>query len=117
MIVLVAQDLRGTRGMLGFPAPRPVEISAPYMRSGVLWEDFRKGWGQDNPDLLIWRAPSLLMNPTLTPERLERERRLDPGRFTREYEAEASEDFEAFLPSAWVDAAVIPGTTHSSSVS
>jgi hypothetical protein len=49
------------------------------------------------------------MNPTLTPERLERERRLDPQRFAREYEAEFSEDVDTFLPAAWVEAAIARG--------
>ncbi len=59
--------------------------------------------------VLGWRAPSLLMNPALRAERLERERRLDPDRFAREYEAEFAEDLEAFLPSAWIEEAAVPG--------
>ncbi len=97
------------RGMVSFPAPRLVKISTPYMKSGVLWDDFRRAWAQDNPDVLIWRAPSVLMNPSLKAERLERERRLDPERYLREYEAEFLDDLEAFLPGAWVDGVVIPG--------
>lgn len=97
------------RGMVSFPAPRLLKITTPYMKSGVVWDDFRKGWGADNGDLLIWRASSLLMNPSLKPERLERERRLDPDRYAREYEGEFAEDLEAFLPSAWVDDAVVRG--------
>jgi len=60
------------------------------------------------PDLLVRRAPSALMNPSLKAERLEREQRLDPSRFAREYEAEFAEDLEA-LPGAWVDAAIVLG--------
>jgi hypothetical protein len=97
------------RGMLSFPAPRLVKISTPYMRSGVLYEDFKRAWALPDPDLLVWRAPSLVMNPSLRPERLERERRLDPSRFAREYEAEFAEDLEAFLPGAWVDGAIVRG--------
>jgi len=97
------------RGMLNFPSTRLVKISTPYMKSGVLYDDFKKAFGQDNPDLLVWRASSLLMNPSLKAERVERERRVDPDRFAREYLGEFAEDLEAFLPSAWVDAAIVPG--------
>jgi hypothetical protein len=97
------------RGMLSFPAPRLVKVSTPYLRGGVLYEDFKRAWAQDDPDLLVWRATSLLMNPSLKAERLERERRLDPSRFAREYEAAFVEDLEAFLPSQWVDDAVVRG--------
>jgi hypothetical protein len=79
------------------------------MKGGVLYEDFTRSFGQDDPDLLVWRAFSLLKNPALRAERVERERRLDPSRFAREYEAEFTADLEAFLPSAWVDQAVMVG--------
>lgn len=97
------------RGMLGFPSPRLVKISTPYMKNGVLYEDFKRYFGQDSPDVLVWRAPSMLMNSSLRSERLDRERRLDAERFAREYEAEFAEDLESFLPGAWIDAAVVPG--------
>jgi hypothetical protein len=79
------------------------------MKSGVLYDDFKNFFGTDQADILIWRAPSTLMNPALTHERLAREKRLDPQRFSREYEAEFSEDVNAFLPSAWVEAAITTG--------
>ena len=94
--------------MIGFPQTRLVKISTPYMKSGVLHDDFTRGFGQDNPDLLVWRASTALMNPTIKTERLERERRLDPSRFAREFEAEFAEETDAFLPYAWVEDAVRP---------
>jgi len=97
------------RGMVNFAGTRLVKISTPYMKGGVLYDDFKRAFGQDDPDLLVWRASSLLMNPTLATETLERERRQDPTRYAREYEAEFAEDIDAFLPSAWVDAAIRSG--------
>jgi hypothetical protein len=97
------------RGMVGFPRTRLLKCSTPYMKSGVLYEDFTRSFGKDDADVLVWRASSLLMNPSLRAERLERERRLDPLRFAREYEADFAEDLESFLPSAWADGAVVAG--------
>ena len=97
------------RGMLSFPSPMLVKISTPYMKSGILWNDFHTAFGQEDPDRLVWKASTVLMNPSIKSERLERERRLDPSRFAREYEAEFAEDLEAFLPSAWVDDAMVNG--------
>jgi hypothetical protein len=94
------------RGMIGFPQTRLVKISTPYMKSGVLHDDFVRGFGHNNPDLLVWRASTVLMNPSIKAERLERERRLDPSRFAREFEAEFAEETDAFLPHAWIDDAV-----------
>ena len=97
------------RGMLAFEETRLVKISTPYMKAGVLHDDFQRAFGHDDPDLLCWRAPSTLMNPSIRSARLDRERRLDPARFSREYEAEFVDDLAAFLPAAWVDDAVVPG--------
>jgi hypothetical protein len=98
------------RGMIAFPSTRLVKISTPYARGGVLYDDFKRGFGHDDPDLLVWKASSRVMNPTtITTDRLEKERRLDPARFAREYEAEFAEDVDAFLPGAWVDQAVTLG--------
>lgn len=97
------------RGMLTFEGSRLVKISTPYMKSGVLYEDTRRYFGQDDGDVLVWRAPSALMNPGLKAARLERERRRDPERYAREYEGEFAEDLETFLPAAWVEAAMATG--------
>ena len=51
------------RGMLAFASTRLVKISTPYMQGGVLYDDFVRAYGQDAPDLLVWRAPSTVMNP------------------------------------------------------
>lgn len=97
------------RGMVNFARTKLVKISTPYMKSGVLYEDFTRSFGQDDADVLVWKASSVLMNPSLQAERLERERRLDPVRYAREYEAEFAEDIDCFLPGAWIDGAVVPG--------
>ncbi len=94
------------RGMVAFPDTRLVKISTPYMRSGVLYEDFVRGFGHDDPDLLVWRASTAMMNPAIRQDRLKREQRLDPERFAREYEAEFTEDLEAFLQPGWVEGAI-----------
>ena len=98
------------RGMIAFPSTRLVKISTPYhMKCGIWYEDFKRGFGQDDSDLLVWRASSQLMNPTITTPRLEQERRLDSLRFAREYEAEFADDVNAFLSTAWVEGAIVTG--------
>lgn len=97
------------RGGVAFPDTRLVKISTPYLKSGVLYDDFKSSFGKDDPDRLVWRAPSKLMNPSLGGARLERERRLDPSRFAREFEAEFAEDVDSFLPTAWIEGAVVTG--------
>jgi hypothetical protein len=100
-----------SRGMLRFTGSKLVKISTPYMKSGILYRDFTRAFGQDDPYVLVWRASSLLMNPTLA-SNLEAERRrlaADPQRFAREYEAEFTDDVDAFLPAQLVEMAVMRG--------
>jgi hypothetical protein len=97
------------RGMLAFAETRLVKISTPYMRGGVLFDDFRNYYGTDSLDVLVWKAPSVLMNPSLRAERMERERRLDPQRFRREYEAEFIDDLAALFDALALEACVVPG--------
>jgi hypothetical protein len=97
------------RGGLAFAETRIIKISTPYMRSGILFDDFSRHHGKDSPDLLVWRAPSVLMNPSLKLERLDRERRLDPQRFSREYEAEFQQDLSSAFDWSAIDACVVPG--------
>src|SRR5262249_30892244 len=96
------------RGMVNFPFTRLVKISTPYMKSGILFEDYQRAFGKDDPDLLVWKSSTSLMNPSITEARLAREQRLDAQRFAREYLGEFSEDIEAFLPAAWIDTAMVP---------
>ena len=97
------------RGGVGFPHARLLKITTPYLRAGVAYEDFTQYYGQDSPDVLVWRATTLEMNPTISEHRLAREQRVDSQRFAREYLAEFGDDIEAFLPSAWSAGAVIEG--------
>jgi hypothetical protein len=95
------------RGRIGFPSPKLLKISTPYLKGGVLFEDFKRAFGQDDPDLLVWRASTVLMNPTISAAKIARERRLDPDRAAREYEAEFFDDRAAFLARELIDLAVV----------
>lgn len=57
--------------------------------------------------MLVWRAPTTLMNPSISEKRLAREQRVDPQRFAREYLAEFGDDIEAFLPGVWIEQATV----------
>jgi hypothetical protein len=94
--------------MLSFPNPKLIKISTPYMKSGVVYDDFKRYYGREDAEVLVWKASSLLMNPSLRAERLAQEQRLDPSRYHREYEAEFQEDLDTFFPMAIVEQCVTP---------
>ena len=42
-----------------------IGISSPYKKSGLLYTKFRKFFGQNDDDVLVIRAPTRLLNPTI----------------------------------------------------
>jgi len=95
-------------GMIATANPLLLLLSTPWIKSGVMFEHWRDR--EANPDRLVWRAPTLTMNPFANRELMERHRR-DRGEnfYRREYLAEFSEDSFAFIESADVDNAIAVG--------
>lgn len=91
------------RGMAGFSRPKLIKATTPYMKAGVVFQDFQR-FGHDDEDILIWHAPSSLMNPTLNTARFQR---LDPSRYAREFEAAFVDDLQSYISAAWIEACTI----------
>jgi hypothetical protein len=85
-----------------------IGISTPYSRSGVLWDQFKAGFGKAGGPL-VWRAESLKMNPTLDRQVIEQALADDPAAARSEWQSEWREDIQAFLNIESIEAAVIPG--------
>lgn len=97
------------RGMINFEHTKLIKISTPWMKSGILFQDYESSFGKDDPDLLVWQASSTLMNPSLRSSVLDRMRRRNPAMAAREFDAIFTDDLQAFLPQPWIDAAVMVG--------
>jgi hypothetical protein len=94
-------------GMANVPDAKLVKISTPYGKSGALYDDFVRR--HELKDTLVWKAPTRLMNPAIPAQFLERERQKDPVAFSREYEAEFSDDTSGFIQRAALEAATMRG--------
>jgi hypothetical protein len=87
-----------------------IKASTPTSRSGVLYRDHQLAFGKADPHLLVWVAPSIVMNPVeVSPEHIAREMARDPVRARRLYMAEFSEDAGAFLSGEDIERAVQKG--------
>jgi hypothetical protein len=81
-------------------------ISTPYSRRGILWDTFCKAFG--NPGkTLVWKAPSLMMNPTLDREIIEDALKDDPQAAAAEWQVEWRQDIESFLSFEALQACVV----------
>jgi hypothetical protein len=90
------------------PGSLLIGISTPYARSGALWEVFKGFYGKPGGPL-VWRAPSLMMNPTLKPESVEAALAADPEGARAEWLAEFRSDISSYADPALIESLVIPG--------
>jgi len=107
--------LRAVRpAMATFPNAKLVLASSPYAMSGVLWDIWRAR--KKDREVLVWHAPTALMNPAVPEQFLKAEKRRDPDNYKREYEAEFTEAVGAFLPASAIEACVVEGRTENEPV-
>ena len=102
--------LRAIRpSMATFPNAKLVLASSPYAMNGVLWDMWRNR--KSDREVLVWHAPTTLMNPTVGKRFLENEKKRDPDNYRREYEAEFAEAVSAFIPADAITSCVVAGRT------
>jgi hypothetical protein len=87
-------------------------ISSPYARRGTLWDAFKRNWGKDDARVLVWKASSLEMNPSLPEEDIAAAYQEDPESASAEYGGEFRSDLTSFLSDEVLARVVIPGRSE-----
>jgi hypothetical protein len=82
--------------------------SSPYARRGVLWDAFRRHFGKAGSPLLVWKAATRTMNPTVPQSVVDEAVEADPASAAAEYGADFRTDVETFVAREVVEAAVVP---------
>jgi terminase large subunit-like protein len=83
--------------------------SSPYARRGALWEAYRRYHGKDDAPVLVWRAPTVVMNPSVPRGVIDDAYEADPASAAAEYGAEFRTDVETFVSREAVEACVAFG--------
>jgi len=91
--------------MATIPASMLLCASSPYRASGALHQAYQEHYGKDSSDVLVIRAPSRTLNPTLPQAFVDRELKRDPVGGRAEYLAEFRSDIAGFLSEEWITAA------------
>ncbi len=100
--------LRAVRpGMATVPTSMLLVLSSPYAKSGILFEAFQDYYGKPDMDVLVWRAPSLLMNPTLSKQLIKSERKKDSVAAKSEWDAEFRKDVESYISREVLESCVV----------
>jgi hypothetical protein len=85
-----------------------IGISSPYKRAGLLFDKWRKHYGKDG-DVLVVKAPSRALNPTLAQSIIDTAMERDPDAAAAEWMAEFRNDLSDFVSRAVVEACIDPG--------
>jgi hypothetical protein len=96
-------------GMAQFPNAMLLCASSPYAKRGALYDAHKRHYGKNGDPILIWKAPTLVMNPTVPVRVIEEATERDPSSAAAEYGAEFRADLEDFISREAVLACVETG--------
>jgi hypothetical protein len=101
ILTAVKPSLATTGGLL-------LVASSPYAKRGILWQAFSKYFGQPGPKL-VWKAPTLRMNPCVPREVIEEAYAADEVAARAEYGAEFRQDIDSYVSAEVLDACIARG--------
>ena len=78
--------------------------SSPYAKRGELYNAFRRHYGKDDAKVLVWKAATLAMHPTLDERIVDEAYESDPEAARAEYGAEFRTDLADFVTREAIDA-------------
>jgi len=102
--------LRAVRpSMLTVPGALLLGISSPYAKRGLLYEKYKKHYGQDASRVLIWKADTKTMNPMVDQDAIAAAYDDDPVSAAAEYGAEFRSDIESYVSREGIEAVMPQG--------
>ena len=93
-------------GLATLPNSMMLCASSPFAARGALFDAFQRHYGRDDSDVLFWRAPTKLMNPTVPQSIIDAALAEDPSAGAAEWLAEFRQDVSGYLDEATLAAAV-----------
>jgi hypothetical protein len=94
--------------MATVPGAILIGASSPYARRGVLYDAYRRHYGQDSP-VLVWKGTTREMNPRFRQDVVDEALERDPSAGAAEYLAEFRSDIESFVSREVIDACTAIG--------
>ena len=102
--------LRALRpGLASIPGAMLMLASSPYAKRGELYGAFRRHYGKDDARVLVWKADTATMNPSIDPAIIREAYDSDPEAARAEYGAEFRDDLADFVTRETVDAVTMWG--------
>jgi hypothetical protein len=98
--------------MATIPGSLLIAISSPYAKKGILWDAFKRHFGKDGARVLVWKADTVAMNPSVDRQVIDDAYEEDPIAAAAEYGAEFRDDIEAFVTPEVVERATVKGRLY-----
>jgi len=95
-------------GLATVPGSILLCLSSPYSRRGELWRTYRKHYGEENDNLLVWQSDTQSMNPTIPQAVIDRAYEEDPSSAAAEYGGLFRTDVESYIHREAVEAVIVP---------
>jgi hypothetical protein len=96
--------------LASLPNSMVIGISSPYRKKGLLYNKFKKHFGKDG-DVLVIRAATRQLNPTIPQEIVDEAIEEDAAKAKAEWLAEFRDDIGGWLPFELIEQAVDRGLT------
>jgi hypothetical protein len=96
-------------GLANIPGSMLLIASSPYAKRGELYSAFRKHYGRDDARVLVWKAGTAEMNPSIDRAIIEEAYESDPEAARAEYGAEFRDDLADYISKEAIDAVVCWG--------
>jgi hypothetical protein len=97
--------------MATIPGALLLVASSPYAKRGIIYDAFQKHFGCDGDNVLVWKAPTRLMNPSVPQSFIDGEYAKDRASAAAEYGAEFRDDISGWADRSLIEAAVTRGVT------
>ena len=88
------------------PGAMMFKASSPYAQKGVLYDDHKRYFGNDDAPVLVWKASTKTMNPSISDAFLAEEMERDPASFASEYLAEFRAGISEWLSREVIESAI-----------
>jgi hypothetical protein len=98
-------------GLATLPGSMLIGISSPYKKNGLLYQKYRDHFGRDGSDVLIIKAGSKMLNPTLDQSIIDQALLDDPAAARAEWLGEFRDDVGGWADLSLIESAVDYGVT------
>jgi hypothetical protein len=96
-------------GMASIPGGILLLASSPYAKKGELYNAYRRHYGRDDGRVLVWKAPTEVMNAKVDKAIIREAYESDPESARAEYGAEFRDDLADFVTREIIDAVTCCG--------